>query len=127
MARLYGTVRFRLVPAYKLPSGPVFAYVDRARRIRWAVDEAQMDPILGRVFANVGMAMSGVILTLRPSFVCVYRDRSLGGSQLFSAELDESCIRARVPHELVTRDVAREISRHSTIVIRTLLDMPTAA
>lgn len=127
MARLYGTVRFRLVPAYKLPSGPVFAYVDRARAIRWAIDEAQMDPILASTFANVGMALSCVIPALRPTLIRVDLDRSLGGSQLYAAELDGSCLRARVPHELMTQDVAREISRHSTLVLRNLLDMPPAA
>lgn len=123
MARLYGTVRYRLLPASRLPNSPVCAYVDRDRNVQWAVDEAQMDPLLGRVFSTASAAMEPVLPILRPTLLQVYRDRALGGSQLYIAELDESCIHARVPHELVTCDVAREISRHGTLVLRALLGM----
>lgn len=128
MAPLYGTVRYRLLPASRLPTGPVCAFVDRDRNVQWAVDEAQMDPLLGQAFSRASAAMRPVLPVLRPTLLQVYRDRALGGSQLYVAELDETCIHARVPHELVTCDVAREIARHGTLVLRALLgDWPHSA
>ncbi|MEU4234142.1 hypothetical protein AB0F17_58550 [Nonomuraea sp. NPDC026600] len=125
MALLTGRVRYRPLPAIKLPYGPVHARVRRDGTIDWIVDEAQIDPILGNALAEASTAMIATIPTLppttRPTHVRWHRDRTIGGSELFIADIDADVINVMVPRDLVTRDVAMHVGLHATVVLQTLL------
>lgn len=118
-----GTIRFRSLPAHRLPAGPVSVRGGPNGTIRWTIDEGQIDPLIGDAFVAFSQGVLDSIydgLNPRPTWVRVHRDSSLGGSVLLSADFS-TCIDVLVPIDLMTAVVAHEIGRHGTEVLQHLL------
>jgi hypothetical protein len=118
-----GTVRYRLIPAHRLPYGPVSAYFGPTGDLTVLVDEAQMDPMLGPVIGGLSDAILSILPTASDmSAVRVHRDHQLGGSELVAADITD-VIDVFLPHDLVTKEVAQQIGVHGTRVLKTFMQM----
>lgn len=118
------TIRVRRLAGARLPCGPVFFRYGRAGRMLWAIDEAQIDPILANALTDFGnLALDMLHLPgVDPYGVRVHRDHSLGGDQLLAADVGDT-IDLRLPAELATADVARHLELHATVVLRNVKRM----
>jgi hypothetical protein len=124
-----GTVRYVLIEPHRMPLGPVSMVLSKSGVATVCIDDAQMDPLLPPVIAEwSNELLRKLMLDVAPDRrslpaieIRVHRDKAMGGSDLIVADLtprpNVDMLDVFLPHELVTREVVREIGQQATCLM----------
>ncbi|WP_144069897.1 hypothetical protein [Nonomuraea indica] len=98
------------------------AYLGRNGGLKVLVDDAQMDLLLIPALDGLSDAILSVLPGTDAARVRVHRDHKLGGTELIVAEVTDN-IDVFLPHELLTKEVSKQIGLHGTRVLATFIQM----
>ncbi|MFI6534148.1 hypothetical protein ACIBHY_16935 [Nonomuraea sp. NPDC050547] len=118
-----GTVRYRLLPSHQLPYGPICIRRNAVGNITVAVDETQMDPILGPTIARLSDGILDVGSVTPLSQVRVHRDHAMAADELVLVSIEAATVEVFLPSGLVKPAVTDQLGVHGTLALRELMRM----